>query len=377
MLSIFKKNIFTFCFFITSFTLAEYNFPQKMVIAVPVTDLRFQPKANTAKLPAGPYDNALQITQLLLGEHIMAHEEFIDENNTTWLRINSLQQEYFYEPLEWHGFPGWIQADHAITVEQYPNSNLAVRTYVANLYDEQNQKLCSLSLGTRLWGKQYNQDLWEIILPTGSRAYINNKDVYFFDQKINESVQELRKSIVETAHNFVGNWYSWGGRSAQHEEFSISSVDCSALVNLSFMAHGLQLPRMSHEQFLRSSRIESCSDLQPGDLIFFSTITKNPMRMDHVMMFVGNDTLIEATYAHDHRARVASFSERMGQSCYTIKNGDIVYDRDTAFYVFFGTFLENENLLQSLRNDAIKNEYSLTYMNKRNMCQDLNYCRYH
>lgn len=371
------KYFLTLLCSLTNIVYAGFKFPQKMVINVPVTDLRFQPKSNTAQLPAGPDDNPLQITQLLLGEHIMAHEEFIDENNISWLRINSLQQEFFYEPLEWHGFPGWIQTDHAVPVEQYPNSNLAVKTYVAHVYDDHNQKISSLSLGTRLWGEKYNQELWEIILPNGSKAYINDADVYFFDQTIHESIDDLRTSIVNTAHKFVGNWYSWGGRSAQHEEFSISSVDCSALVNLSFMAHGLQLPRMSHEQFLRSTRIESCSDLQPGDLIFFSTITKNPMRMDHVMMFVGNDTLIEATFTGDYTCRVVSFSERMGQSCYTIKNGDIVYDRDIAFYVFFGTFFQDKNSLQSLRNDAIKNQYSLTYMNKRNMLQDFNYCKYH
>lgn len=371
------KYVFILLGSLTNFAYAQYNFPQKMVISVPVTDLRFQPISNTAQLPAGPDDNPLQITQLLLGEHIMAQEERIDENNVSWLRINSLQQEFFYEPLEWHGFPGWIQADHAVPVEQYPNSNLAVKSYVADLYDNEFKQICSLSLGTRLWGQKYNQDVWEIILPTGSKAYIKDTDVYFFDETIHESIQDLRTSIVNTAHKFVGNWYSWGGRSAQHKDFSISSVDCSALVNLSFMAHGLQLPRMSHEQFLRSTRIESCSDLQPGDLIFFSTITKNPMRMDHVMMFVGDDTLIEATHAGNHSCRVVSFSERMGQPCPTIKNGDIVYDRDTAFHVFFGTFFEDRSLLQSLRHDAIKNQYSLTYMNKRNMPQDCNYCKYH
>ena len=377
MITNFRLYFFTLFCSLTNIVYAEYNFPQKMIISVPVTDLRFQPKANTAQLPAGPNENPLQITQLLLGEHIMAHEEFIDENNISWLRINSLQQEFFYEPLEWHGFPGWIQAHHAVSVESYPTSNLAVKKYVADVYDEKKTRICSLSLGTRLCGQQCDQDMWEIILPTGAKAYINNSDVYFFDQTIHESVNELRKSIIQTAHAFVGNWYSWGGRSAQHEEFSISSVDCSALVNLSFMAHGLQLPRMSHEQFLRSIRIESCSDLQPGDLIFFSTITKNPMRMDHVMMFVGNDTLIEATHAANHTTRVVSFSQRMGQSCYTIKNGDIVYDDDIAFYVYFGTFFENETLLQSLRNDALKNEYCPIYMNKRNMHEDLAYCRCH
>lgn len=362
---------------LTSLLHAEYRFPQKMVVKTPVADLRAQPIANTAQLPAGPNDNPLQISQLLLGEHVVAHEEFIDEKNISWLRINSLQQEFFYEPLEWHGFPGWIQADQAIAVDQYPESNLAIKNYAATLYDEQNQKICLLSLGTRLWGKKYNHDLWETTLPTGIKAYIKDSDVYYFDQTIRNSVNELRKSIVKTAQSFIGNLYSWGGRTAQYEEFSISSVDCSSLVNLSFMAHGLQLPRMSHEQFLRSSRIEDCSDLQPGDLIFFSTITKNPMRMDHVMMFIGNDTLIESTFADDKNVRIASFSKRMGQPCHTIKNGDIVYDRDTAFYVFFGTFLEDKVLLQSLRNNAIKNEYDLTYMNKRNMYKDLNFCRYH
>jgi len=355
------------------------SLPKKMIISVPVTDLRELPQKNSAQLPACNTDNPLQITQLLMGEHIIAHEEYIDAHNVKWLRINALQQEFYYEPLEWHGFPGWIQADHAVPTEQYPTCNLVVTSYVASLYDQNNQKICSLSIGTRLLGQQLTNTSWQIRLPNCTAGYINNDDVYYFDQSIQESAQELQHSIVKTAQKFVGSWYSWGGRSAQYKDFSISSVDCSALVNLSFMTKGLQLPRMSHEQFLRAQPIECCKDLQPGDLIFFSTIIKNSLRMDHVMMYIGNDTLIEATYAGNHQARIVSFSHRMGQACYTIKNGDTVYDYQTnnTFQVFFGTFLGNPELLQSLRNDSLKSEYFPTYMFKRNFSKDLNYCRYH
>ena len=333
-----KLSIFTLCFTIIIFNnFYGYYFSQKMIVCKPVIDLRSQPTANTANLPA--LENKFQITQLLLGEHIIAHEEFIDSYQTKWLRINTLQQEYFYEPLMWHGFPGWIKADGAIQIDTFPTYNLVIKSYLANIFDNQNNKIFTLSIGTRLFGQRYNESIWKITLPDKKTAFIKDSDIYFITPTIQESTEDLRKSIIKTTFKFLNNWYSWGGRSAQNNDFGISSVDCSALINLSFLSHGLQIPRMSHEQFLRSEPIENCKKLQPGDLIFFSPIKEEAKRMNHVMMYLGNNLLIEATGADFMVTRITSFDKRMGQPCNgLLNNGDIVKDADDDYYVFFGSF---------------------------------------
>lgn len=357
---------------------AQPEYPQKMVITKPLANLRAQPEINCATLPAGSTDNPLQITQLLLGEHIIAHEEFIDAAEKKWLRVNTLQQEYFYAPLLWHGYPGWIQADDAIPVQDFPTYNLVVKSYTAYLYDEQMARIQTLSIGTRLLGVKYSDALYKLTLPDNSTAFIKTKDVYFIDETIQESAETLRSSIIESTQKFLNNWYCWGGRSAQCADFELSSVDCSALINLSFLAHGLQLPRMSHEQFLRATPIQCCKDLEPGDLIFFSSIKKQSTRMDHVMMYIGNNLLIESTAASCMLTRITSFDQRMGHPCNGLLfNGDIVIDGDDSYRVYFGTFFNNKELLQSLRNDALKNVYDADYLYKKSITTDKNYLRYH
>jgi hypothetical protein len=76
-----------------------YNLEQQfMIVNVPVADLRAQPVANDryVKLPASDLDNPLQITQLLLGEHVLIVDEYINQNQELWYKVATLQQSCFY-----------------------------------------------------------------------------------------------------------------------------------------------------------------------------------------------------------------------------------------------------------------------------------------
>lgn len=344
------------------------DFPKKMIVTSCVADLRYQPKANDRelKLPTSDQTNPLQITQLLLGEHVVAHQEFMDENKILWLKVSALQQQFYHIPDGWHGYPGWIQAKDVIEVEKFPSYNIVVNQYTADIFDEKNQAICTVSIGTRLHGEKINSDTWKVFLPNGQKGFLHDGDVYFMNPTVQESIEDLRNSIAKTSLKFLGDFYSWGGRSAQNDQF-ISSVDCSGLVGLSFLAHGLQLPRMSHEQFLHSQKIDFCSELQTGDLIFFVSITKHFTRMDHVMLYLGNSLLedkkicgqiIEATPAQNHVVRIVSFQDRMGTECNQITSGDIADDQGYKFYVYFGSFLHDASMIQKLRNDALNHEYT-------------------
>jgi len=356
-----QRNIFTIFLLLNSLcTLnGQAEFSQKMIVNVPVADLRAQPQASTSdlQLPTSDLTNSLQITQLLLGEHILAHEEYIDENSTVWFNVSTLQQEYYHVPHGWHGFPGWMQANQLIAVNDYPPHNLVINNLLANIFDELGNTIYTLSIGTRLHGTQTTSNVWSVRLPDGKLAFINDSDVCFIQQQVHESNNALQKSIALTAIRFIGSFYSWGGRSAQNDQLGISSVDCSALIHLSFLAHGLQIPRMSHEQFLRSHKIELGSDLQPGDLIFFASIKKRSTRMDHVMLYLGDNQLLEATFADAHTVRLVSFQQRMGKPCSDMKSGDIVDEEFDQFYVYFSSFLRDSALLQSLRTDALNHQY--------------------
>jgi cell wall-associated NlpC family hydrolase len=333
--------------------------PQYRIVTTPVADLRYKPEQmpQNLTLPASDLANPLQATQLLLGEQIKVNDELIDEQNKAWLWINTLQQQYFDEQEGWRGYPGWIEKDQTKLVQNFIQPNLVVNTQLAPIFDKNGTTINTLSIGTRLYATALHGDWFTINAHSGTDAYIHKNNVYPIHNHVSESIDDLRMSIINTAKQFLGSWYSWGGRSAQNDAWSMSSVDCSALISLSFLAHGLQIPRMSHEQFLRSKKIGSCKELQPGDLIFFASITKKSTRMDHVMLYLGEDELLEATYAGEHKARIVSFQERMNNPCNGITYGESVGWNNEEFQVFFGTFFDEQSTVQKLRDDALKINY--------------------
>lgn len=367
LLANFFKIIFKSIAWLCLITTASqpHNF-QRMIVHTAVADLRAIPLAHdpAVKLPMSDLDNPLQITQLLLGEQVLIHEACIDENNQKWWYANTLQQEFFYPPIGWHGYPGWIQDSQLTNVPNFAQHNGVVYSKLADIFDEKNHKIMTLSMGTRLCcletiKSEITMTKMKILLPDQRIAYIAANDVYEINSKVQETEDQLRLSIIATAKKFIGDWYSWGGRSAQNDDFGISSVDCSSLIGLSFLAHGLQIPRMSHEQFLRSIKIQNCADLKPCDLIFFASITKHSLRMDHVMLYLGDDQILEATFADERKVRIVSFQERMGKPCNQIQDDDVISWNDEEFHVHFRSFLHDTTMIQKLRDDALKNEWPL------------------
>jgi cell wall-associated NlpC family hydrolase len=88
---------------------------------------------------------------------------------------------------------------------------------------------------------------------------------------------------VRTALSFLGVPYCWGGASRR-------CVDCSGLTMLSWEAAGVDLPHYSGAQMADSTPVP-VNDLEPGDLLFYG-----PGGSEHVAMYVGNGTMIEAPY---------------------------------------------------------------------------------
>lgn len=88
---------------------------------------------------------------------------------------------------------------------------------------------------------------------------------------------------VDTALSFLGVKYCWGGASR-------ACVDCSGLTMLSWEAAGVDLPHYSGDQFADSTPVP-LFDLMPGDLLFYG-----PGGDEHVAMYVGHGTMIEAPY---------------------------------------------------------------------------------
>ena len=95
----------------------------------------------------------------------------------------------------------------------------------------------------------------------------------------------LRERLVDTARQFLGIPYKWGGESAE------DGFDCSGLAMTVYRMNGLSLPRNSRQQFSKGRAVAK-SSLRPGDLVFFATNGGN--QVSHVGIYLGKGRFIHA-----------------------------------------------------------------------------------
>lgn len=87
----------------------------------------------------------------------------------------------------------------------------------------------------------------------------------------------IAKNLVEEAEKYLGTPYKIGGTTKL-------GMDCSGLVMTVYKTQGIQLPRVSPDQYKFGKPI-SVEQVLPGDLLFFSTPSK-PHQIGHSAMCV-------------------------------------------------------------------------------------------
>jgi cell wall-associated NlpC family hydrolase len=96
------------------------------------------------------------------------------------------------------------------------------------------------------------------------------------------------RAAATFALNAVGKPYVWGATGP-------NAYDCSGLMLRAFQAAGIYLPRVSREQYEAGGHVP-VRDAQPGDLLFLATDRTDPATIHHVMLYLGNNMLVEAPY---------------------------------------------------------------------------------
>lgn len=100
-----------------------------------------------------------------------------------------------------------------------------------------------------------------------------------------KGLKAWRNGIVDTAREFIGTPYVWGGTSP-------NGFDCSGLVQYVYNKMGIDLPRVSYQQANSGKRI-GLKGLRPGDLVAWDNSSRNN-GADHIAIYIGHGKIIEA-----------------------------------------------------------------------------------
>lgn len=107
-------------------------------------------------------------------------------------------------------------------------------------------------------------------------------------------------SVTAYAQQFLGRPYVYGANGPD-------AFDCSGFTTYVFRQFGVSLPRTAYDQGYGDygTKISSASDLQPGDLVFFNTISDGDLS-DHVGIYLGGGSFIHAGSGSSTRKVVIS-----------------------------------------------------------------------
>jgi hypothetical protein len=104
---------------------------------------------------------------------------------------------------------------------------------------------------------------------------------------------------LAVAESFKGTPYVWGGNNPQ------KGFDCSGLVQWSYHQAGIDLGRVTTDQFQEGVHIPTVDQLKPGDIVFFRDSTGY---IHHEGIYIGNHMFLHAPHTGDV-VKVSSLDE--------------------------------------------------------------------
>ncbi|OLT28407.1 hydrolase [Nocardiopsis sp. CNR-923] len=106
-----------------------------------------------------------------------------------------------------------------------------------------------------------------------------------------EPGQTVPPSVIERviahAESQIGVPYVWGGQTPE------GGFDCSGLLQWAFREAGVDIPRVTHDQWNAGERVDF-EDAERGDLLFWRSDPTAPDYISHVAIYLGDGMMLEA-----------------------------------------------------------------------------------
>ena len=231
------------------------------------TKKRLTTCAAAAPVRAEPSADAEQVTQVLYGSEIEAYDRRAGFNR---VRTPS-------------GYLGWLAREHlsepGATPKWQPNAVLS--TTESGVIMDSNQPDCAPDVffpGTPCRVENMGEQRIEVSFLPGSSATFSNESVVRLPSNQPTNTADIGSDILETAEQFHGTPYVWGG-------LTLEGVDCSGLVWIAYRCAGMTLPRDSDQQATVGLSVEDES-YNAGDLLCFP---------GHIAISCGGQAFIHAS----------------------------------------------------------------------------------
>lgn len=92
--------------------------------------------------------------------------------------------------------------------------------------------------------------------------------------------------LLQTAKSYMGTPYTFGGTTPKQ------GFDCSGYLQYVFAKNGIAIPRLADDQYKLGTRTKTTTQLEPGDLVFFTTYEPGP---SHCGIYLGGGEFIHAS----------------------------------------------------------------------------------
>ena len=211
------------------------------------------------------------------------------------------------------GYTGWTSApleriDSATLHTLNARPRAIVTKNNTNIYTKPNSVsdlLSEVVLGSilMLTDNKTSHGFYHVSFADGRKGYIAKEDVIGWNEW-RKNIDMTGNSIEEVSKRFLGVPYFWGGTSPR-------GLDCSGLTKITYLMHGIILPRDAREQYVTGTAVDSInnfSKLQKGDLLFFGKKYKDDTttyNIVHTGIYLHDQQFIHAT---DGYVKIASLS---------------------------------------------------------------------